>query len=47
MVPDTTKSIPLFEVSRASPACPSDKSSIKTKTNMEHLWIDTDRGKPT
>jgi len=28
-----------------SPACPSDKTSIKMKLSMEHWWNDTGNGK--
>ena len=31
--------------SQASPACPSDKSSVKIKMSMEHWWNDTDKRK--
>jgi hypothetical protein len=34
----------LFHVSQVSPACPSDKSNIKT--SIEHWFNDNDRGKP-
>jgi len=30
---------------RASPACPSSKSSVKMKMSTEHWWNGTDRGK--
>ena len=35
----------MFEGSQASPACPSDSSSINMKMRMEHWWNDTDRGR--
>jgi hypothetical protein len=35
----------LFECSQVSPACPSDRVSIKMKMSMKHWWKDTDRGK--
>jgi hypothetical protein len=44
MRPAMQKNIALSEGSMASPACPSDKSSIKVKMSTEHLWNDTDRG---
>jgi hypothetical protein len=34
-----------FEGSQASPACPFDKTSIKTKMSVVHWCNDTDRGK--
>jgi hypothetical protein len=34
-----------FEDSQASPACPSDKTSTKTKMNVVHWYSDTDREK--
>ena len=34
-----------FEGSQASPACPSDKTNIKTKMSGVHWYSDTDRGK--
>jgi hypothetical protein len=34
----------MFEGFQASPACPSDKSSITTKMNVEHWWNDDDGG---
>jgi hypothetical protein len=34
----------ILEGSQASPACPSDTSSVKMKMGMEHWWNDTDRG---
>jgi len=37
--------VPLFEVSQATPACPSDKSNIKVELSMDQWWNDTDRGK--
>jgi hypothetical protein len=37
--------IVLFEVSQASPACPSAKSTIMMKMSIEHWWNDTDKGK--
>jgi hypothetical protein len=35
----------LSEGSQTSPACPSDKSRIKTKMPADHQWIDTEREK--
>ena len=40
------KGFALFESSQVSPACPTDKSSIKMKMITEHWWNDTDRGNP-
>jgi hypothetical protein len=40
------KSIAFFEDSLASPARPSDKSSIKMTMIMEHWWNGTDWVKP-
>jgi hypothetical protein len=34
----------VFDGPQASPACPSDMSSINTRMNMEFWWNDTDRG---
>ena len=34
--PQISKGIALFEGAQASPARPSDKTSIKLKTSMEH-----------
>jgi hypothetical protein len=39
-----SKSVALFDGSQASPACPSDKTSIKLKMSMEYWWSDTDSG---
>lgn len=38
------KKIALYKDSQVTPACPSDKGSIKMKTNMNHWWNDTERG---
>jgi hypothetical protein len=46
ILPDIRKNNVLFAGSQASPACPSDKISIKVKMSMEHWWNDTDKGKP-
>ena len=35
--------ITFLEGSQASPTCPSDKSSMKVKMGLEHLWNDTYR----
>ena len=35
----------LFEGSQASPACPSDNSSVKMKLGVERWWNGTARGK--
>jgi hypothetical protein len=35
----------MFEGFKASPACPSDSSSINRKMSMEHWWNDADRGR--
>jgi hypothetical protein len=43
---DVRKKVALFEGSRASPACPSDKSSKKTEISIEQWWNYTDREKP-
>ena len=32
----------LFECSRGSTACPSEKSSVNMKSSMQHWWSDTD-----
>ena len=37
-------SIASLEGAWSSPACPSDKGSIKIKISMEHWWNDNDRG---
>lgn len=37
---------PLFESFHTSVACPSDKTNIKTKLNIEQSWSDIDEGKP-
>jgi hypothetical protein len=41
---DVRKRIALFEGSRASPACPSDKSSMKTEISIEQ-WRNYTDGK--
>jgi hypothetical protein len=45
-LPDMQKSTAWSEGSHASPACPSDNSSITMKMSTEHWWNDTDRGRP-
>ena len=49
MLADLRKGIHLFKDSQASPACPSDRSTIKKKKkkkkSMEHWWNDTGRDK--
>jgi hypothetical protein len=42
---DFRTSTDMFEGSQASPACPSDSSSINIKMSMELWWNDTDRGR--
>jgi hypothetical protein len=42
---DIPKKTAVFEVSQASPACPSDKKSIKMKLRMYRLWNHVDRTK--
>ena len=43
--PDILKSVPLFDSSEGSPACPSDKNSMKLKMSVEHWWNVTNSGK--
>jgi hypothetical protein len=38
LLTDIGNSFDLFEDCQASPACPSDMSSINTNITMEHLW---------
>jgi hypothetical protein len=38
-------SLALLKDSDPSPACPSDKITMKTKLGMEHWWNDTGNGK--
>jgi hypothetical protein len=45
MLPDIRKSVAWFQGSQASSACP-DKNSTKIKVNMEHEWVDVERGNP-
>ena len=42
---DFRTSTDMFEDSQASPACPSDSSSINMNMSMELWWNDTDRGR--
>jgi len=44
--PNIPKTIALFKGFHSSPACPSDKSSLKLTMSIEQWWKDTDRGKP-
>jgi hypothetical protein len=43
--PRHSKSHGSFQVFQASPACPSDKISVKLKTKVELWWNFTERGK--
>jgi hypothetical protein len=45
MLPDTRKSVAWFQGCQTSSACP-DKNNTKMKVNMEHEWVDIERGKP-
>jgi hypothetical protein len=45
LIADIRNSVTLFEGSQASPACPSDKTSTKTKMSVVHWCNDTDGGK--
>ena len=44
ILPISERSLPCHEGSQASPACPSDNSSIKVEMSIERWWNDVDRG---
>ena len=44
--PSNWNRIAWWNIPGLSPACPSGKSNMKMKMNMEHCWNVTDRGRP-